>query len=56
MFTVRVVKHWTKLPRKVAESPSLEILKNGWVLLYMVGLDQMTSGGHFLTSNLNYYK
>ena len=25
--TVRVVKHWTRLPRQVMESPSLEILK-----------------------------
>lgn len=26
-FTVRVMKHWLRLPRKVVESPSLEILK-----------------------------
>jgi len=27
-FTVRVTRHWTRLPRKVVESPSSEILKN----------------------------
>ena len=26
-FTVRVTKHWHRLPRKVVVSPSLEILK-----------------------------
>ncbi|KFW04147.1 hypothetical protein N327_06246, partial [Fulmarus glacialis] len=26
-FTVRVVKHWNRLPREVADAPSLETFK-----------------------------
>jgi len=26
-FTMRVVKHWHRLPREVADAPSLETLK-----------------------------
>lgn len=26
-FTLRIAKHWNRLPRQVVESPSLEILK-----------------------------
>lgn len=27
IFTAEVVRHWNKLPRKVMEAPSLEVLK-----------------------------
>jgi len=29
-FTVRVVKHWHRLPREVVDAPFLETFKPGW--------------------------
>lgn len=31
IFTVRVVGHWNRFPREVANSPSLEMFKVVWV-------------------------
>jgi len=58
-FTVRVVKHWHRLPREVVVAPSLEISKAGFdgalsnliqlkmSVLTAGGLDQMAAKGLF---------
>ena len=32
-FTVRVVRHWNRLPTYVVDAPSLEIFGGGWTRL-----------------------
>ena len=39
-FTVRVVRHWNRLPSKAVDAPSLKLSKPGWM-----GLRATWSGG-----------
>ena len=36
-FTLRVVRHWKKLPRGAADAPSLEVSRPGWMRLWATG-------------------
>jgi len=40
-FTLRMTEHWSRLPREVVESPSLEILKIR-LAVFLCNLLQMT--------------
>lgn len=47
LFTLRVTEHWHRLPREMAESPFLEILKSWQDIVpdtqFYMGLDDLPS-------------